>query len=396
MANYNSSVQKFNAKNDENVERFPYRVLNDLSKKLKVAEATIANMLAERESNRSDQNLPTLRDQSQQTWSPELVNRSQQTAPATFVDDSVQTPAIPFTNLSVKTELIDEELGPDSSEVALQAENDELKKKVAELVFENNRYHLAITNCTFCASDDAETSDVSSFDAPSRASTPVPSSLPSSDPALQPSPIPSLMSLAFEDRRQAEVKTVEKSKDRTFISRMIKTLAKLETKYQVPEHKRKKRLFVRKQKTSPIIPREFATIYNALAVPEPDTVTVPEPFPHVRWNEVRFKPALPTPESCPVHSCSPDPEFYAERDSPSRSCNFAYVASQNGKPFGALPGYLTSRGVVALPTTPVGGYVYCPEAEKWVLFAEPHSSPASTGRGTRRGGGTPPTRRRMG
>ena len=139
MANYNSSVQNFNAKNDENVERFPYRVLNDLSKKLKVAEATIANMLAERESNRSDQNLPTLRDQSQQTWSPELVNRSQQTAPATFVHDSVQTPAIPFTNLSVKTELIDEELGPDSSEVAtnvaLQAENDELKKKVAELVF---------------------------------------------------------------------------------------------------------------------------------------------------------------------------------------------------------------------------------------------------------------------
>ena len=156
MTDYNSSLQKFNAKNDENVERFPYRVLNDLSKKLKVAEATIANMLAERESNRSDQNLPTLHDQSQQTWSPELVNRSQQTAPATFVDDSVQTPVIPFTNLSVKTELIDEELGPDSSEVAtnvaLQAENDELKKKVAELVFENNRYHLSISNCTFCSS----------------------------------------------------------------------------------------------------------------------------------------------------------------------------------------------------------------------------------------------------
>ena len=49
MANYNSSVQKFNAKNDENVERFPYRVLNDLSKKLKVAEATMMKMLAERE-----------------------------------------------------------------------------------------------------------------------------------------------------------------------------------------------------------------------------------------------------------------------------------------------------------------------------------------------------------
>ena len=36
---------------------------------------------------------------------------------------------------------------------------------------------------------------------------------------------------------------------------MVKTLAKLEAKYQVPEHKRKKRLFSRKQRTNPIAPR---------------------------------------------------------------------------------------------------------------------------------------------
>ena len=34
---------------DENVEKFPYRIFNDLSKKLKYAEVTIAKMLAERE-----------------------------------------------------------------------------------------------------------------------------------------------------------------------------------------------------------------------------------------------------------------------------------------------------------------------------------------------------------
>ena len=53
----------------------------------------------------------------------------------------------------------------DGSEVAatviLQAESAELKKEVAELVFENNRYDFAISNCTFCASDDAGTSDAS-------------------------------------------------------------------------------------------------------------------------------------------------------------------------------------------------------------------------------------------
>ena len=346
---------------------------------------------------------PTLCDQSLQTLPVQLVNRSQQTAPGNFSDNSRQTPTISFADLSVQTEPIDEKLGPDSAEivavVALQAQVEQLKKEVAELVFQNNRYHLAISNCTFCASDDADTSDVSSFDAPIRASTPVPSPLPSSDSALQPSPIPSLMSLTFEDRRQAEVKTVEKSKDRTFIARLTKTLTKLELKYATPEHKRKKRLFTRKQKTNPIVPRELASIYHTLAAPEPEAVAVPEPFPHVRWNDVRFKPALPTPESCPIYSCSQDPKFYQEEREyrfgslEVSNSQFVSLTRQCGRPFGALPGYLTSQGVVAIPTTPVGGFVYCPDAKKWVLYAEPRSSP-SVGGGTRRGGAS--TRRRKG
>ena len=85
-------------KNDENVERFPYRIFLDLSKKLKVAEATISNLLAEREA------LECVKD--------DEVNK--------------------------------------------------LKHKISELTHENNRYHLAISNCTFCASDDdPDTSDAS-------------------------------------------------------------------------------------------------------------------------------------------------------------------------------------------------------------------------------------------
>ena len=101
-----------------------------------------------------------------------------------------------------------------------------------------------------------------------------------------------------------------------------------------------------------------------------------------------FKPALPNPELCVVHSCSQDPEFYQDgEDLPCLFKRWTY-------PFGTLPGYKTSLGVVAVPTTPVGGYVYCPDAKKWVLYAELHFSP-SAGRGTRRGG-TPPARRRRG
>ena len=210
------------------------------------------------------------------------------------------------------------------------------------------------------------------------------------------------MSLTTEDRRQVKANTAVKSKDKTFISRMVKTLTKLEGKYLTPEHKRKKRIFTRRKKTCTIVPGEFATIYNVLAAPEPDTVAVQEPFPHVRWNEVRFKPALPNPEPCPVYSCSQDPEFYQEKREYRNGSviptvsepEFLRKTRDNARPFGALPGYRTSLGVVAVPTAPVGGYVYCPDAKRWVLFAEPHS-PQSAGRGTRRGG-TPPARRRRG
>ena len=125
-----------------------------------------------------------------------------------------------------------------------------------------------------------------------------------------------------------QTNTVVRRKDETFISRMVKTLAKLEAKYRVPEHKRKKRLFTRKSKPSSIVPEELASICHGLAAPGP---------------------------------------------------------------FGTMPGYKTSLGVVTVLTTPVA--VYCPETKNWVLFAE-HPSPPSAGRGTRRRGTTPARRRR--
>jgi len=338
-------------KSDEHVEVFPYRILNDLSKRLKVAEATIVKMLAAREALEKEKN------------------------------DEVNN----------------------------------LKKQISDLVYENNRYHLSISYCTVCTSDD-EFSDASlSDEVSSKASTPVTTSFVPLEPSISPVPclsisssdaptlsstVPALMPSSVVKKGHAETKM--KSKDKTFIPRMVKTLTKLETKYKTPEHKRKKRLFTRKQKTSPIVPKEFDSIYFVLAAPEPETVTVPEPFPHVRWNEVRFKPGLPNPELCPVYSCSPDPEFYQEKREYRNGSVIPTVSDpeflskyrQYGRSFGALPGYHTSRGVVAVPTTPVGGYVYCPDVKKWVLYAEPQSSP-SAGRGTRRGG-TPPARRRRG
>lgn len=207
--------------------------------------------------------------------------------------------------------------------------------------------------------------------------------MPSSDSALNEVTVP-VSNLPLSPLQKDRIK------DQAFITRIVKSLTKLEEKYRTPEHKRKRRLFTRKPRSSPIVPREFATIYHVLAAPEPEAVVVPDPLPHVRWNDIRFKPALPNPEQCPILSCSPDPEFYVDRDSPLFKCNynFNYGVSQNGKPFGALPGYTTNLGVVPVPSTPVGGYVFCPDAKKWVLFA-------TAGRGIRRGD-PPPARRRKG
>ena len=147
----------------------------------------------------------------------------------------------------------------------------QLKRRVAELTFTNNRYHLALSNCTFCVSDNDDSTIASTFDESIiRASTPVSNEFPSSGPdrTLPSRTIPALMSLTTDTSRKAKTDTVKKNKDQGFITRMVKTLTKLETKYQVPEHKRKKRLFARKQKRSSIIPRELAWVWWLSLLPQ--------------------------------------------------------------------------------------------------------------------------------
>ena len=144
-----------------------------------------------------------------------------------------------------------------------------------------------------------------SIDASVRASIPILGKLPS--PALS---ISNLMPHSAEDLSQ--VAKVDK-KDKVFLDKMVKVITKLETKYQTPTHKRKKRLFTRKQKSSPVVHKELATIYHCLAAPEPGAVTVPEPFPRVNWNLVEFKPVLPNPEPCPIYSYSQYPESYQDK-----------------------------------------------------------------------------------
>ena len=97
-----------------------------------------------------------------------------------------------------------------------------------------------------------------------------------------------------------------------------------------------------------------------------DVLNRPQPIyspplssPEVDWSEVRFKPALPKPDDCPVSSVSNDPEFYNGWDN-------GYVPNKH---FGCLPGYYTTHGVMAVPTKPVGGYVYSVDSRRWILYA---------------------------
>ena len=147
---------------------------------------------------------PTLSDESHLSLSQELAYLSQQTTPGNLFDPLNQILANSNADLSVQTESFNEQLVAEAAAaVALRVEVDQLKKELAALVFMNNRYHLAISNCTFCALDD-DTSDAStSFDASIRASTPVCKgqrssasfALSSSGPTSPSRTIPPLMSL---------------------------------------------------------------------------------------------------------------------------------------------------------------------------------------------------------
>ena len=322
---------------------FPYRIFNDMSAKLKAAEAKIDEVRKYYEAK-----IATLMEEYEEKLghvfyeAPQASVKAQQTEP-------------------VEEELDDEVY--------------RLKNKVSQLTYENNRYHFMLSNCTMC-SDGTNADDLSSFfdtstsqtfnsesSAPSVSPTTVPVSVVL--PISAPSPaVPSTMppTVISEKKRCS----VAMQRDQAYISRLVKCLSKLETKYLTPPHKRKERLF-RRKKTNAIVPKEFSSIFDNLAHTEPEELNQVSGtiYPEVKWNLVKLKPVLPHPETCPLHSCSQDPSFYEDHILPGSS--LPQFLQKN--PFGSLPGFVTNLGVVAVPEAPIGGYVYCPDARRWLIHA---------------------------
>ena len=110
---------------------------------------------------------------------------------------------------------------------------------------------------------------------------------------------------------------------------------------------------------------------------------------------------LPKPDLLPVQACSIDPALYTKCTG-SMHCGKEYDGSkhpgyvvpsaqsltgsatyaehdssskftESSFPFGALPGFVTSQGVVAVPDEPIGGYVYAGgagDSTVWRLHAQ--------------------------
>ena len=128
---------------------------------------------------------------------------------------------------------------------------------------------------------------------------------------------------------------------------------------------------------------EDDVIYSAeVAIPRVDFSKIK---PHLHRN-------LPKPDLLPIQACSLDPALY-NKCTGSIHCNKDHDGSkhyvkkdtlyvehdsssrftESSCPFGELPGFVTSLGVVAVPDEPIGGYVYdggFGATTKWRLHAE--------------------------
>ena len=156
------------------------------------------------------------------------------------------------------------------------------------------------------------------------------------------------------------------SKDEEWVDNMVDVVMKLETKYGA--------------KYKPI--EEGGVIYSAqVAIPRIDFQQVK---PHLHRK-------LPKPDRLPIQACSLDPDLYTkctvcgkENDASKHlghSTPSAVYADHDSRskftessfPFGALPGFVTSQGVVAVPDEPIGGYVYAGgagDSTVWRLHAQ--------------------------
>ena len=100
-------------------------------------------------------------------------------------------------------------------------------------------------------------------------------------------------------------------------------------------------------------------------------------IPRIDFSKVKphLHKKLPQPSKVRVQGCSPDPDTY-QRHLECPRCSWRKGESSFDvceSPFGYLPGFLTSSGVVAVPEDPIGGYVYAGgygSASQWQLHAE--------------------------
>jgi len=443
--------------------KFPYKVLNDLSEKLKAAQEEAAIAKAEIQAMQSVNTNPTMYSTSQNTHLDnhqveELAREKeelemQNTSLTTKVEDltkKVSELLLLNTTLSNLSRERDELQQQNTSVIKdLTSRLSNLTEENAALTHDNNRYHLrlATSSCedqvTPCTASTAAPwspgcSSTPWSPVPAYTSSPGPatrtpwspsvSPLPGSSPSpslsgrstspAQPVPLMSLdlsffsmnentrMSTMLEpspantcvedewtnmstivpyiavldsapvlQEKQKQDPTMDKRRSKApFITRLVNSLVKLERKYAIPPHKRKARMFTRRPTQSSIIPKEFTSLYTHLAIPDPEPIVIPEPFPTIAWEKVRFKPSLPSPKPYPVYGCSPDPVFYEGEKKKHLYDSAPIPKFSQPAPFGSLPGYSTNLGVVKVPVTPVGGYVYHPESG-WVIHA---TSPCSS------------------
>ena len=109
-----------------------------------------------------------------------------------------------------------------------------------------------------------------------------------------------------------------------------------------------------------------------------------QPYPKVDWSKVNSysKKNLPKAEGFPILGCPHHPDYYPDAPNPegriaicrgTKDCwlpGCSHETPIRDRPFGSLPGFLTNLGIVAMPSKPVGGYIYT-EEEGWVLYATP-------------------------
>ena len=104
-------------------------------------------------------------------------------------------------------------------------------------------------------------------------------------------------------------------------------------------------------------------------------------IPRINFSKVKphLHKKLPQPVSIAVQGCYPDPASSESQEKCSR-CSWRLGNSRGatkncecGCPFGTLPGFDTSVGVVPVPKDPIGGYVYAGgtgDKTTWRLHAE--------------------------